>query len=187
MRGMNSDSVDLIYLDPPFNSGKQWSAPIGSEAAGAAFKDTWSLSDVNLVEHGAIKEKNAALGAVIDAAGLAHGKPMQSYLIYMGIRTIEMQRLLKPTASIYLHCDPTAGAYLKMLMDAVFGHQNFRNEIAWCYKENDTASRHFPRKHDTLLFTACPTTTHSICREARSPRPRRSATTTSSMASGTPL
>ena len=152
MRGMNSDSVDLIYLDPPFNSGKQWSAPIGSEAAGAAFKDTWSLSDVNLVEHGAIKEKNAALGAVIDAAGLAHGKPMQSYLIYMGIRMIEMLRLLKPTASIYLHCDPTAGAYLKMLMDAVFGHQNFRNEIAWCYKENDTASRHFPRKHDTLLF-----------------------------------
>ena len=154
MRGMNSDSVDLIYLDPPFNSGKQWSAPIGSEAAGAAFKDTWSLSDVNLVEHGAIKEKNAALGSVIDAAGLAHGKPMQSYLIYMGIRMLEMQRLLKPTASIYLHCDPTASAWLRTAMDAVFGKDCFRNEIVWSYEKWTNSTRAFQKNHDVILFYA---------------------------------
>ena len=152
MRGMNSGCVDLIYLDPPFNSGKQWSAPIGSEAAGAAFKDTWSLSDVNLVEHGAIKEKNAALGAVIDAAGLAHGKPMQSYLIYMGIRMIEMKRLLKPTASIYLHCDDTAGAWLRTMMDAVFGDDCYRNTINWKRTSSRSDAKRFGRVTDNILY-----------------------------------
>ena len=179
MRGMNSDSVDLIYLDPPFNSGKQWSAPIGSEAAGAAFKDTWSLSDVNLAEHGAIKEKSAALGAVIDAAGLAHGKPMQSYLIYMGIHMIEMQRLLRPTGSIYLHCDPTAGAWLRTAMDAVFGKDCFRNEIVWGYGKWTNATRNFQRNHDTLLFYSLGDdhTFNKVKREDTPPHIKRGYTT----------
>ena len=102
MRGMNSESVDLIYLDPPFNSNRNDAAPIGSQAAGAAFKDTWTLSDV-------------------DEAW--HGKGMKSYLIMMAMRLLEMRRLLKPTGSLYLHCDPTASHYLKTLMDAVFGKE----------------------------------------------------------------
>ena len=154
MRGMNSDCVDLIYLDPPFNSGKEWSAPIGSEAAGAAFKDTWSLSDVNLVEHGAIKEKNAALHAVIGAAGLAHGKPMQSYLIYMGIRMLEMKRVLKPAGSVYLHCDDTAGAWLKAMMDAVLGAGSMRAQIVWRRYGSHNDASGYGRVHDTLLFYA---------------------------------
>ena len=73
MRGMNSESVDLIYLDPPFNSNRDYAAPIGSKAAGAAFKDTWTLDDVDLAWHGEIAEQNPAVYAVIDAAGISHG------------------------------------------------------------------------------------------------------------------
>ena len=76
MRGMNNESVDLIYLDPPFNSNADYSAPIGSEAAGAAFKDTWTLSDVDEAWHGEIADRQPALYAIIDAANLAHGKNM---------------------------------------------------------------------------------------------------------------
>jgi len=111
MRGMNSASVDLIYLDPPFNSNRTYSAPIGSEAAGAAFKDAWTLDDVDLAWHGEIAEREPPLYAVIDAAGQAHGKGMKSYLIMMGVRLLEMRRVLKDTGSIYLHCDCTASHY----------------------------------------------------------------------------
>ena len=120
MRGLNSETVDLIYLDPPFNSNRDYAAPIGSDAAGAAFKDTWTLSDVDLAWHGEVAEASPALYAVIDVARQAHGKGMQSYLIMMAVRLLEMHRLLKPTGSIYLHCDPTASHYLKLLMDTVF-------------------------------------------------------------------
>ena len=84
MRGMNSESVDLICLDPPFNSNRDYAAPIGSEAAGAAFKDTWTLSDVDEAWHGEIADREPALYAIIDAAGLAHGKGMKSLLDYDG-------------------------------------------------------------------------------------------------------
>ena len=154
MRGMNSESVDLIYLDPPFNSKRTYSAPIGSKAAGAAFKDTWTLDDVDLAWHGEIAEQNPAVYAVIDAAGTAHGKGMKSYLIMMAVRLLEMRRLLKPTGSIYLHCDPTANAYLRILLDAVFETGNFKNEIIWCYKSGGASKRQFARKHDVLLFYA---------------------------------
>ena len=102
MRGMNSESVDLIYLDPPFNSNRNYAAPIGSEAAGAAFKDTWTLDDVDLAWHGEIADQHPALYAIIGGAREAHGKGMQSYLIMMGVRLLEMRRLLKKTGSIYL-------------------------------------------------------------------------------------
>ena len=147
MRGMNSASVDLIYLDPPFNSNRNYSAPIGSKAAGAAFKDTWTLDDVDLAEHGEIADRNPALYKVIDAAGDAHGKGMKSYLIMMGTRLLEMRRLLKDTGSIYLHCDPTAGHYLKLVMDAVFGAQRFRNELSW--------RRSNPKSHGNTNFPNC--------------------------------
>ena len=155
MRGMNSESVDLIYLDPPFNSNRNYAAPIGSEAAGAAFKDTWTLDDVDLAWHGEIAEQHPALYAIIGAAREAHGKGMQSYLIMMGVRLLEMRRLLKETGSIYLHCDPTASHYLKLVMDAVFGVGNFRNEISWKratpkgdYRQGAT---NWPRVRDVLL------------------------------------
>ena len=155
MRGMNAESVDLIYLDPPFNSNRDYAAPIGSEAAGAAFKDTWTLSDVDEAWHGEVADRQPALYSIIDAAGMAHGQGMKSYLIMMAVRLLEMQRLLKPTGSIYLHCDPTASHYLKMLMDSIFGQSRFRNEIVWRRTTaKGLASTRFASSHDTLLFYA---------------------------------
>ena len=152
MRGVNSESVDLIYLDPPFNSNRDYSAPIGSEAAGSAFKDTWSLSDVDEAWHGEIAEQNQAVYSVIQASGETHGNSMKSYLIMMAVRLLEMNRVLKGTGSIYLHCDPTTSHYLKLLMDAVFGVKNFRNEVIWHYKSfHGNVKRYFPKKHDVLF------------------------------------
>ena len=152
MRGMNSESVDLIYLDPPFNSNRNYAAPIGSEAAGAAFKDTWTLDDVDLAWHGEIAEQHSALYAIVDAARASHGKGMQSYLIMMGVRLLEMWRILKRTGSIYLHCDTTASHYLKLAMDAVFGEKNFQNEVVWKRHKGRSDGKRFGRVHDTILF-----------------------------------
>ncbi len=154
LRGMNAESVDLIYLDPPFNSNKNYAAPIGSEAAGAAFKDTWTLDDVDLAWHGEIADKEPALYAIIDAAGLSHSKSMKSYLIMMAVRLLEMKRVLKDTGSIYLHCDPTASHYLKQLMDVVFGKKQFRNELVWHYHKWTNTITSFQRNHDIFLLYA---------------------------------
>ena len=154
LRGMNAECVDLIYLDPPFNSNKNYSAPIGSKAAGAAFKDTWTLSDLDVAWMGLIADEQPATAHVLRTAGITHGKGMQSYLTMMAVRLMEMRRVLKPTGSIYLHCDPTASHYLKLLMDAVFGREAYKNEITWRkyggYK--NTAKRKFTTETDTLLY-----------------------------------
>ena len=152
MRGMNSESVDLIYLDPPFNSNRDYAAPIGSAAAGAAFKDTWTLSDVDLAWHGEIAESEPALYAIIDAAGLAHGKGMKSYLIMMAVRLLEIRRILKETGSLYLHCDTTAGHYLKLVMDAIFQPTNYRNEITWKRTTAHNDPDRYGRVRDCILY-----------------------------------
>ncbi len=152
LRGIDTESVDLIYLDPPFNSNRNYAAPIGSDAAGAAFKDTWTLSDVDNAWHGEIADREPALYQAIHAAELTHGKGMKSYLIMMAVRLLEMKRVLKNTGNIYLHCDPTASHYLKGLMDAVFGKDNFRNEIVWQRTSTHSLGKLFGRVHDTILF-----------------------------------
>ncbi len=154
MRGMNSDCVDLIYLDPPFNSKANYAAPIGSIAAGAEFKDTWSLNDIDIAWLDLIESKHRALSRVIQAAMTDSDK---SYLIYMAVRLLEMHRILKNTGSIYLHCDPTMSHYLKLVMDAVFGrgggNGGLRNEIVWAYTGPGSPNmRQFNRKHDTILW-----------------------------------
>lgn len=120
---MNSECVDLIYLDPPFNSNRDYAAPIGGENVIAEFKDTWTLKDVDEAWHGEIAEREPAVYSIIAASKLSHGKGMMSYLIMMAVRLLELQRVLKEAGSIYLHCDDTASHYLKMLMDSIFGHQ----------------------------------------------------------------
>ncbi|MDE0315779.1 MAG: DNA methyltransferase [Candidatus Poribacteria bacterium] len=128
LRGINSECIDLIYLDPPFNSNANYAAPIGSQAAGAEFKDTWSLSDLDVAWLVLIETKYPTVNRVIQAAMTDSDK---SYLIYMATRLLEMHRILKSDGSIYLHCDSTMSHYLKLLMDAIFGKKNFRNEIVW--------------------------------------------------------
>ena len=153
LRGINSETVDLIYLDPPFNSNRTYSAPVGSKAAEAAFKDTWTLSDLDLAWIGLIADQHPAMHQVIESAGITHSPGMKSYLCMMAVRLLELLRVLAPTGSIYLHCDPTASHYLKLLMDAVFGRRQFRNEILWKRHSGtkSTANRYFSQ-HDTILY-----------------------------------
>ena len=150
--GINSACVDLIYLDPPFNSNRNYSAPIGSKAAGAAFKDAWTLDDIDLAWVGQIAERHPSLAAVINAAGLAGGKGDKAYLVFMARRLLEMHRILKPTGSIYLHCDPTMSHSLKMLMDSIFGKKQFRNEVVWSYHRFSRRGGAFPSMNDIILY-----------------------------------
>ena len=130
MRRMNSGTVDLIYLDPPFNSKRDYAAPIGSQAAGAEFSDTWTLRDVDAEWINLIEDKHPALHRILLAATTDSDK---SYLAYMAVRLLELHRLLAATGSLYLHCDPTMSHYLKLLLDAIFGRSQFQNEFVWYY------------------------------------------------------
>lgn len=154
LRGINSDSIDLIYLDPPFNKGRNFHAPIGTTAEGAEFKDIWSPDDVKDEWHNEVNDRYPSLYKYLNAVEAIGNRSAKYYLIYMAVRLIEMYRILKPTGSIYLHCDPSASHYLKLLMDTIFKHGNFRNEIIWCYTGPQRSGRYFPRKHDSILFYA---------------------------------
>lgn len=176
LRGMNSKSVDLIYLDPPFNSNRTYEAPIGSEAAGASFKDAWTLDDVDLHEHGELADRNPSTYAVIEAAGQVHGKSMQSYLIFMAVRLLEMKRVLKLSGSIYLHCDDAAGHYLKVLMDSIFGARQFQNSITWRRATAHNDPGRYGRISDYLLFyTLSQKWTWNVLRERLDERSLESA------------
>ena len=152
MRGMNSESVDLIYLDPPFNSNQDYSAPIGSRAAGAAFKDSWTWDDVDRVWLGLLHNRHPTLHSIVESARQAHSGGMAAYLSMRAQRLQEMHRLLKPTGSVYLHCDDTAAHWLRTLMDAIFGRDAFRNEIVWKRVSNHNDAGRFGRTNDRLLF-----------------------------------
>lgn len=157
LRGINSDCIDLIYLDPPFNSKKKYKAPIGSPAEGASFKDIWTDKDIKNEWHGEIAEENEHIYKVIQASEFIYDTSMKIYLTAMTIRLYEMKRILKDTGSIYLHCDPTASHYLKLITDSIFGKKNFRNEIIWGYSNAGRPKRFFAKKHDIiLLYTKTP-------------------------------
>ncbi len=152
LRGINSDCIDLIYLDPPFNSKKKYKAPIGSPAEGAEFKDIWTDEDIKAEWHGEIAEENQELYQVIQASEVIYNKSMKIYLMAMAVRLFEIKRILKSTGSIYLHCDATASHYLKGVLDAIFGIDNFRNEIVWGYSNSGRPKRFFAKKHDIILL-----------------------------------
>ncbi len=156
MRGMNSETVDLIATDPPFKKGRDFHATPGSLAEGAKFQDRWGWKkDVHESWVDQLKDDHPALHEAIESARYAHSDSMGAYLCFMAVRLVEMHRILKPTGSIYLHCDPTAAHYLKMLMDVIFGHRNFGNQIIWCYKTGGTPGNKggkFASKHDVILF-----------------------------------
>ena len=151
LRGIDSECIDLIYLDPPFNTKKEYKAPIGSAAEGAEFKDIWTDKDIEHQWYGEVAETHDELYQMIHATEVIHDRSMKIYLMAMAVRLFEMHRILKPTGSIYLHCDPTASHYLKLIMDSLFGKQNFRNEIVWCYAGGNPSLKNYPKKHDILL------------------------------------
>ena len=119
----------------------------------ARFTDIWSWeTDVHETWIDDIDARHPAVAAVIEAARHTHSEGTAAYLAYMAVRLIECHRVLKPTGAMYLHCDHTANSYLRLLLDAIFGTDNFRNDIIWSYRTGGVSKRYWPRKHDTLLF-----------------------------------
>ena len=152
LRAMRDNSVHLIATDPPFNKGKDFHATPDSLAKGASFHDRWSWKrDVHEEWCDQIQDEWPNVWNVIQGSRRSYGDPMGAFLCYMAVRLIAMRRVLREDGSIYLHCDPTASHYLKMLMDAIFGHRNFRNEIIWCYAGGGQSKRDFPKKHDIIF------------------------------------
>ena len=157
MREWKDDCVDLIYLDPPFNSNANYSVLFGTAGNGdaqyRAFNDTWHWDVAASVRFQKIKKsiRRPAHDAIVGLQHILGNCGMLAYLTYMAERLEEMQRILKPTGSIYLHCDPTASHSLKLLMDAIFGQTSFRNEIIWHYSKGNSPNKDFRRKHDTVF------------------------------------
>ena len=153
LRGVNSGAVHLIATDPPFNKNRDFHATPDSLARGARFTDRWRWDeDVHPEWVDQIQDDWPAVWAVIDSTRTSRGGDMAAFLCWLGVRLLEMRRVLRDDGSIYLHIDHTAHAYVKTLMDAVFGHKNFRNEIVWFYKTGGVSKRWFGRKHDTVLY-----------------------------------
>ena len=151
LSGTNSGCIDLIYLDPPFNKNKVFTAPIGSSAAGAEFSDIFREEDVKDEWVGKIEYDNPELHEYLKGVKTFSNRYNYCYLVYMAIRLIECHRILKETGSIYLHCDPTMSHYLKIVMDCIFDEKNFRNEVIWCYLFGGHSKRGFAKKHDVIL------------------------------------
>ncbi|MGB7296554.1 MAG: DNA methyltransferase [Candidatus Aminicenantales bacterium] len=158
-RYIHDESVDLVYLDPPFKSSQNYNILFkeknGSQAASQirAFEDTWTWSQDDEEVFADLVTKGGKLADCLQAFRTFMGPcDMLAYLVMMAPRLSELRRVMKPTASIYLHCDPTASHYLKMLMDSVFGFGNFRNEIVWQRTGAHNDPKQWGRVADTLLF-----------------------------------
>ena len=159
-------SVDLIYLDPPFNSQRQYNSIYKDETGRPlpdqieAFCDMWELDAERerairmmpvLMRESGIDDSVAEFWKLWMRALRDTQPQLLAYLSYMAQRLLVMHRILKPTGSLYLHCDPTASHYIKALLDAIFGHRNFRNEIVWSYRRWPAKQRNFQRMHDVIL------------------------------------
>lgn len=155
-----SDSVNLIYLDPPFNSNANYNVLFksksgeGSDAQITAFEDTWHWNDkAEDAFDQVVRSGNTDAAELLRAMrGFLGENDMMAYLAMMAIRLIELHRVLKPTGSLYLHCDPTASHYLKLLLDAVFGPDKFRSEIIWKRSSAHNSARRYGPVHDTIFF-----------------------------------
>lgn len=154
------ESVDLIYLDPPFNSNATYNVlfrnPTGeqSQAQIAAFEDTWHWGEETETAFDEVmKGRNTDIAEMLRAMrSFLHENDMMAYLTMMAVRLVELHRVLKPSGSLYLHCDPTASHYLKILLDAIFGPQRFLNEITWKRTSSHNTARRYGNVADIILF-----------------------------------
>jgi adenine specific DNA methylase Mod len=160
-----SESVDLIYLDPPFNSSRSYNvlfkdeSGTESEAQIEAFEDTWHWNlEAEQTYTELLTEAPDRVAQMIESLrGFIGDNQMMAYLVMMAARLVELHRVLKPTGSLYLHCDPTASHHLKIILDTIFGADQFRNEIIWkrTSAHSDTVQGrvlHMGRVHDVILF-----------------------------------
>ena len=150
LRKIDDNSIDLIYLDPPFNSDRDYKGPKDKEGDEITFKDTWTYNDIKNEWETFLDVEYPNIYGFFNVIGLSEKD--YSYLIYMTLRLIETHRVLKDTGSIYLHCDPSMSHYLKIVMDAIFGRDMFKNEIVWTYRTGGVSKKYFPRKHDIIFF-----------------------------------
>ena len=158
-RYIKDESVDLVYLDPPFNSNANYNVLFaqkdGSQSSAQiqAFEDTWQWDQNAIQTYTREVEKGGPVADALRAFNLILGDSnMMAYLTMMAPRLQELRRVLKPTGSLYLHCDPTASHYLKALLDMVFGAENFKNEIVWQRTNTHNDAGQFGRIHDVILF-----------------------------------
>lgn len=157
LRGMNSETVHLIATDPPFNKNRDFHATPDSLARGARFQDRWRWED-DVQEEWVddIKDDWPAVWSVIQMARVSYGDDMGAFLCWLGVRLMEMRRVLRDDGSIYLHCDPTASHYIKGLMDGIFGSENFLSEIIWkrhnAHSDTKQGRKQHGHIHDTILF-----------------------------------
>ncbi|UCD09720.1 MAG: site-specific DNA-methyltransferase [Dehalococcoidales bacterium] len=157
-RDIPTETVDLVYLDPPFNSNRDYNFSYQerdrrSTSNKKAFSDTWRWDETSPLTLTQIRESSPELYSLVKGLVKSlENTPLAAYLVMMTPRLLEIHRVLNDTGSIYLHCDPTSSHYLKILLDQIFGATHFRNEIAWSYKGGGRSKKHFARKHDTILF-----------------------------------
>ena len=153
------ESVDLIYIDPPFNSNQAYNV-IFSETDGSssqaqiqAFEDTWHWGETTEGAYHELVETAPPLlvETIKSFRGFLTETNLMAYLVMMALRLVELHRVLKSTGSFYLHCDPTASHYLKIILDQIFGVEKFRNEIVWCYKRWPSKQTNFQKMHDVIL------------------------------------
>jgi site-specific DNA-methyltransferase (adenine-specific) len=178
-RKVTDASVDLVYLDPPFQSGRDYSVvfeprsakPPRKRARAEAFKDTWHWDPVTEAAYDEAlrlapppdRPSGGAAACVRGMRSMLGESEIMAYLTMMAPRLVELRRVLKPSGSLYLHCDPTASHYLKVLLDAIFGPGCFKNEVVWRYRRWPARARRFQRMHDILLFyTASPSGEHTF-------------------------
>ena len=147
MKRIDDESIHLIATDPPFNTGKKFTGN-----AGASFGDSWSWGDMSQHWVDGLRESKPALLCIIDGVRRMGDDSTAAYLAFMSVRLVEMRRVLRADGSIFLHCDPNASHYLKVLMDAIFGRKCFRNEIVWFYKLPSATKKYFPKKHDLIFW-----------------------------------
>jgi site-specific DNA-methyltransferase (adenine-specific) len=155
-----SESVDLIYLDPPFNSSRNFNilfkdeSGIESEAQITAFEDTWhwNMAAEHIYNELLTEAPDHVAKMIESLRDFIGANQMMAYLVMMAARLVELHRVLKPTGSLYLHCDPTASQYLKIILDTIFGPQNFRNEIIWKRTNVHSDAKHWSPVSDTILF-----------------------------------
>ena len=158
MAGFPDGYIDLICLDPPFNSNRNYNnifkgSGLKTDAQIKAFDDTWEWNAQSAERVDRLKNAvaNPASKVIPGFEGFIPQSKMLSYTSYMAERLFIMHRILKDTGSIYLHCDPYASHYLKLVMDAIFGEKNYRNQIVWCYAGGGTPKSDYPRKHDIIF------------------------------------
>lgn len=157
-RHIKDESVDLVYLDPPFNSNASYNvlfAEHGAQSAAQiiAFEDSWHWDEAAAYDYQQTVEQGGTVAEALRAFRTLLGtSDMLAYLSMMAPRLLELRRVMKPTASIYLHCDPTASHYLKLLMDSVFDPRNFRNEITWQRTNAHNDAKRWGAVADTILY-----------------------------------